>query len=511
MGLRIDLNPKHSPHALELLRLCGDRSVHIERKRKACTEAAYYARAISTRRDFLALAGWANDTIMGDRIDRRNFLDARAITPQEFSTPEETFLVNFEKFMLDPEYGCRRPLLYEYFRDRLGLAPFQDVSCKATNQVYLSGMIDRPTPVTLDSSRIYQVHYLLASSGEALMSNWGHSMFRIIACAPHRKVPGPECLRDISYHLVLSFRANISDLVLDHLKGVLGGYPSQLFVMTVPEVIEEYNKTELRDLLSIPIRLSALEKKRFINGVLEHFWSYLGDYKFLSTNCATESYWLLRTAVRDRVFERTTPATPYGVLDQLEKAGRADRTKAIVFKSNRPQLVRSFGFVRNLLKLGHEDLDKFIAQTTPQMRALLFKRGVQAHPKAKVQIAANFYALESHAQRLKSKEIQEKVLQKLDHNEELKTFANRLMLGNAQGKRPWQLAGGAYGLPLEGEIDFDVLESFYRDLAALAPKDIQAFVQSQLAKLGFKREARHVLEGVANMRLFQDAIRGRDN
>ena len=38
----------------------------------------------------------------------------------------------------------------------------------------------------LDPARVYAVDYLLAEGNEAMMSRWGHSMLRVVVCAPGR-------------------------------------------------------------------------------------------------------------------------------------------------------------------------------------------------------------------------------------------------------------------------------------------------------------------------------------
>jgi hypothetical protein len=99
----------------------------------------------------------------------------------------------------------------------------------------------------LDPSRVYQIHYLHASEGEATVSSFGHSMLRVVMCAPGRTI-GRDCFKDIDHHIVLSFRANVGDIKTDTIKGITGEYPSQLIIMSLKDAIKEYNVRELRDL-----------------------------------------------------------------------------------------------------------------------------------------------------------------------------------------------------------------------------------------------------------------------
>ena len=45
---------------------------------------------------------------------------------------------------------------------------------------------------SLNPSRVYAVDYLLAEANQQPMSRWGHSMLRLVICAPGRP-PGSCC------------------------------------------------------------------------------------------------------------------------------------------------------------------------------------------------------------------------------------------------------------------------------------------------------------------------------
>src|SRR6185437_14115035 len=155
----------------------------------------------------------------------KNRMSLRSPDPYEFASIREAFAVNMEYFILDPEYGCRRPAVDSYYRKLLGMTSAPQ--CQLDTTVRLNS--DNPelnlkTSVNLDPTRIYDIHYLLASSGSSLDSRWGHAMYRVIVCAPWRAKVGPECLQDVQYHVILSYRADVSDLVLSYMKGLDGRY-----------------------------------------------------------------------------------------------------------------------------------------------------------------------------------------------------------------------------------------------------------------------------------------------
>src|SRR5690606_35260215 len=110
----------------------------------------------------------------------------------------------------------------------------------------------------LDPARVYAVDYLLAEGNDRFMSRWGHSMLRLVICAPDR-APGPDCRLDLQYHRVLSFRAFVDDVQISSWRGLTGSYPSRLFVLPLAQVVDEYTKVQLRGLQSIPLRLSPME------------------------------------------------------------------------------------------------------------------------------------------------------------------------------------------------------------------------------------------------------------
>jgi hypothetical protein len=60
-------------------------------------------------------------------------------------------------------------------------------------------------------------------------------------------------------------------------------------------VIDEYTKTELRSLASVPLKLNREIIENLVRQAAEMHWSYDGNYFFLSNNCAVESLKLLRS------------------------------------------------------------------------------------------------------------------------------------------------------------------------------------------------------------------------
>lgn len=271
----------------------------------------------------LDLAGWQVSPMrLGLRTARNDFTD-RSPDPYELESPVEFVAVNLEHFLLDPAYACRRPALYDYFAAEFGSLPPR-ADC-APDVVVLQAGDDASLPplLQLDPGRVYAVEYLLAEGNERPMSRWGHSMLRLVVCAPGR-APGPDCRLDLQHHQVLSFRAFVDDVQISSWRGLTGSYPSRLFVLPLAQVIEEYTKVELRGLQSIPLRLERAEIVSLLERVAQLHWSYDGHYFFVSNNCAVETFKLLHDGVPRLAGAGLSSITPTGLLRNLRQAGLAD-------------------------------------------------------------------------------------------------------------------------------------------------------------------------------------------
>jgi len=245
-----------------------------------------------------------------------------------------------EFFLLDPDYQCRRPILNTFFEERFQYKPFSTASCsKFSNSFLDSSWINEEKELlkSIDPSRIYEIHWLHAGKGQATMSRFGHSMLRLIICAPHRPTVGPDCLKDILHHRVLNFRASVEMSNISYTDGLRGRYPSILFVSDFMSVHNEYVSDEFRDLESLPLQLNRREIHRVYQAALETHWGYEGRYYFLSNNCATETLRLLRRALphRDEIQDIQTdrPDTMFEKLAEVKFAVTKPKTEPYHYRS----------------------------------------------------------------------------------------------------------------------------------------------------------------------------------
>lgn len=270
---------------------------------------------ISELISFKKLSNW-NLSLFGNSA--KNTFSKRSPDYYEYKNLKEHFAVNMEFFLLDPNYACRRPSYYDYFKNKFSHTPFPQVDCRVFTKVELD---DKELIADLDPQRIYRIDYLLASKGESLISGFGHSMFRVVLCAPFRQEVSSKCLDDKLHHVVLSYRANVTDVKSNVLKGLTGGYDSILFMLSFSDVLKEYNTGELRDLYSIPLELNQTQKESFIHRSLETYWQYRGQYKFVTENCATESLELLQASLPEHKITVDGSLTPYGLVDAFIENG----------------------------------------------------------------------------------------------------------------------------------------------------------------------------------------------
>ena len=271
----------------------------------------------------LDLAGWPQYVGRRGQREQHNGQVARSPDGYELSNPREFVAVNLEYFLLDPSYACRRPELYAYWQTHFGWAPGAKTPC-SPQVAYLNAGSDfgRQPLGQLDPERVYAVDYLLAEANSEWVSRFGHSMLRLVICAPGRP-RGPACRLDLDQHLVLSYRAFVGDVQLSSWAGLTGGYPSRLFVLPLSQVIDEYTKIELRSLASVPLKLSRSEQDALVRRAAELHWSYDGSYFFISNNCAVETLKLLRSGSDAAPLNDLDSILPNGLLEVLDTRGLA--------------------------------------------------------------------------------------------------------------------------------------------------------------------------------------------
>ncbi|MBD9477718.1 DUF4105 domain-containing protein [Pseudoxanthomonas sp. PXM02] len=404
------------------------------------------------------LAGWQRSVLpLAGRRSRNDFV-ARTPDPYELERPSEFVAVNLEHFVLDPTYGCRRPALHRHFAAHFNVPatmtacapglPFLDADAEAGDASLLA----------LDPSRVYAIDYLLAEGNTQAMSRWGHSMLRLVICAPGR-TPGPDCRFDLTHHRVLSFRAFVGDVQISGWRGLTGSYPSRLFLLPLDQVIEEYTRVELRGLQSIPLRLEHAEIAGLLERAAQLHWSYDGRYYFISNNCAVETWKLLHDGVPRLGAERLASITPTGLLEKLARRGIADRRVlddgdearrlGHYFEPMSARYDALFDVAREALSLPQTDAQTWLS-LSPTERATWL-------PQADLRTSAALLVLENAAQRrqqlLLRDELKRRYLGRNAPDDIAQALqALRAWLGDTGFvSRPSELVPDGYGLPQTDE------------------------------------------------------------
>lgn len=408
----------------------------------------------------LDLAGWAQRVGRRGARDTDNGQVARSPDDYELRNALEFVAVNLEYFLLDPSYACRRPSLARYWREHFDWTP-PTAAC-ASDYPYLNAGRDfaRQPLGRLDPERVYEVDYLLAEANDAWMSRWGHSMLRLVVCAPGRP-RGPDCRLDLDQHLVLSYRAFVGDLQLSSWDGLTGVYPSRLFVLPLEQVIDEYTKVELRSLASVPLRLSRDQLEQLVTRAVEQHWSYDGDYYFISNNCAVETLKLLRSGTGDPQLQALDSILPNGLLQLMDARGLADTSVlddprealrlGYRFDSFRERYQAMFGVLRQRLPISQGSVEAWLEQPAEDRRRWFSQADLRA--------SAALLLLEQAALRRQLLLAQDELKQRYlsgraagDPNLNKAGSALEQILANSGFlSRPAELLDGGYGLPQHSE------------------------------------------------------------
>ena len=445
------------------------------------------------------LAGWQRSVFaVAGRRSRNDFV-ARVPDPYELERPSEFVAVNLEHFVFDPSYGCRRPALHRHFAMHFRMPvtteacapglPFLDVDAEAGEASLLA----------LDPSRIYAVDYLLAEGNTQAMSRWGHSMLRLVICAPGR-APGPDCRLDLAHHRVLSFRAFVGDVQISGWRGLTGSYPSRLFLLPLDQVIEEYTRVELRGLQSIPLQLDQREIASLVERAAQLHWSYDGRYYFISNNCAVETWKLLHDSVPRLAREPLASITPTGLLKKLERRGIADtrvlddagqaRRLGYYFEPMSARYDALFAVAREALALPQQDVHAWLA-LSPAERATWL-------PQADLRAGAALLVLENAALRRQQLLLRDELKRRYLGRDAPADIAQALQalrtwLGDTGfASRPSELLPEGYGLP-QADERARIAEEARTRVAHLREQD--GVLRSELERW-LPADQRKVLQGI---------------
>ena len=463
----------------------------------------------------LDLAGWQQYVGRRGEREQHNRQVARSPDLYEISSPKEFVAVNMEYFLLDPSYACRRPALYRYYKARFGWAPPAKDTCSKTFAFLNAGNDFAKQPLgQVDPERVYAVDYLLAEANQNWVSRWGHSMLRLVICAPGRP-RGPDCRLDLDQHLVLSYRAFVGDVQLSSWDGLVGKYPSRLFVLPLAQVIDEYTKTELRSLASVPLNLSRTEIEEVVEHAAEMHWSYDGNYFFLSNNCAVESLKLLRSGSNNKQLIGLDSIMPNGLLEVLKGRGLADTSEldnpkealrlGYRFDSFRDRYQAMFDVLKKQLPIKQTSVEDWLSLSAEERR--------QWFERADLRTSAALLLLEQASYRRQLLLAQDEVKQRYLGARELENGGmdkanatlQEILANSGFLSRPAELLDSrGYGLPQPSEFKRLQDESAQRQKQLLA---LSGDLDKEVRKLLEPKRAAEIAASEANVKQIGEHLR----
>lgn len=417
-----------------------------------------------------------------NKLKNTNF--HRSPDAYEYENLMEHLAVNTEYFILDPEYACRRPNLARTLATIYGMSVSE---CPEFPSIkYFAG--DKIKEVSLHPENVSEISYVLAGTGTAAMSRFGHSLFRIK-------------FRDSSEDLGIGFVGLVDDTVLNSWKGLTGKYPSRIHVAAYSETIKTYTRKEFRSLSEYPIKFSEEQKRAFLQQLLSSYFEYSGKYFFITNNCATEALSILKIGLRDETLDDKITITPRGVLKILIDSGYVAETPAKVRESHWVTLEKIF---HRLPNRGEFKTLKEYWSSKPTDRERLFETSKDQRSEL-----LEYFALESAilAQKLIATEtaISTKIVQLPE------THQMKILLGALQKQSNaltfGQFHKGGYGIPSEDELELSrknavSTKPFMQDLSA-----IEAWGKSNLQELPELMEYKAVEDNLNQIKEYLRALK----
>ena len=293
--------------------------------------------------------------------DSRFFLSDRGATDPEAEL-EATLQALFNKDDLGDQHAqCRFPARLDWLRKQLNIDAtwLPVINCPLFDQ--WRELIHAGSVVL-----VFPAHHLNNPS-----SMFGHTLLRL---DPR---PDREQVDWLSYGV--NFGANVpagENSILYAYRGLSGGYPGQFIVEPYFKKIQEYNRSENRDIWEYPLNLSADETDRLVT----HLWELKEinfDYFFVTENCSLRLLELLEVARPgvELTDQFSLTAIPIDTVRAVERGGLIAATKYRPAMATRlkQQLSTLPAALRPLLKQLADDPDAVAGELTQLAPQLQFK------------------------------------------------------------------------------------------------------------------------------------------
>lgn len=238
---------------------------------------------------------------------------------------EYEFYPALQQYNSNPFFKCRKPAYHDYFSHRQNLKIELSNECGAYYPFSVAKNFSPNEIIMVDKNLVHSIHLVFAEPGDSVISEFGHVALRLIIC-PNSESSAKECNENIEEHLVLGYRANIDDLSIKYIKGIFGGYDAHLYAFHFLDFYKEYAISEFRNLHSTKLTLTKEDIERLLSFLTQAHWSFKGNYKFITNNCATMLQDLIKIALKKRnnVLHETTFWRPDNFFENALNTGFAD-------------------------------------------------------------------------------------------------------------------------------------------------------------------------------------------
>ncbi len=446
----------------------------------------FFTRKVSSKDELKALGFWDLDSWFNKN---HNSYHHRSVDSYEYKKKSEFFAVNFEYFILDKNYQCRRPGLYRFLKKSLKHTPYKNTVCDSYRIIEYPSKSGQQS-FDLTTKNVVAIDFLFASEGKAIMSRFGHSMLRLITC-PKGETNVDLCRKKGNNHLIIGFLAHLEDFKINNYKGLTGQYPSELTIRSMLETKMAYNQSELRDLVSVPLNLGKNNRQRFLDQLLRIYWEYKGQYFFFTNNCASEAWKLLQIAFNKKELYKKDFLTPLGlykylidsdlIINQKEKPKETLLREGFLYESFHKKLQQTYEVLfkykeiqnlekyENYIKLDHSTRNTFIKNIVTKS---IDKRELYA-----------LYAMENRA----SYEYGESLIKKIERYTDTASPESEIftLLKELKAKRNEYSFGArsfnqGYGIPLN--IDFTSQENVSISTEGESEKEILEKIKKHIKK-----------------------------
>ncbi len=224
------------------------------------------------------------------------------------------------KWHNDQKTICQRPALYEFLRSQSTVdGPSVKTICPEFTVFSLNHY-----PIEMKVGELSEIQYLISGAGKSSSSQFGHAMMRLVFCSSQ------PCNQLNSESYDIGFSAQTENGLFSLVGGLEGTYSNFLNVTSDSELKKRLLYDENRDITSVPLKLSEQQKHFLFYLVIERFWTYAGEYKFLKNNCASEVLKLLQIVftsnqvIQDKKEELLTPSALQKTIIQAGLANPAE-------------------------------------------------------------------------------------------------------------------------------------------------------------------------------------------